>query len=174
MRKRTEKRGISILLVCLSAFLFIAFEFYQSTGLEEPAAIGAFLNGNLPAELNSDIQATSTAENSNTALAMKAEPGGSRMFVAEQSGRLFTFNPTDEGLAGKSLYMDISAQVLSGQDSGVLGLAFHPEYNQAGSPNSTYFYLYYTSQRDEGDFLRLSRFSGGATGDAGSELVMFE
>ncbi|MEM8488975.1 MAG: PQQ-dependent sugar dehydrogenase, partial [Bacteroidota bacterium] len=110
----------------------------------------------------------------NSALAITPEPLGTRVFVAEQSGRIFTLTASDEGLESKSLFMDIGSQVLSGQDSGLLGFAFHPEYNQVGSPNSTYFYLYYTHQREEGDFLRLSRFSGSATGNVGSELIMFE
>ena len=70
--------------------------------------------------------------------------------------------------------MDIQNQVFSGQDSGMLGLAFHPEYNQSGSPNKDYFYIYYTAIKDGNHFLRLSRFSGSAVGDPASELIMFE
>lgn len=163
------------LLGLLALFLLVAsFRFFIATGLEDPAPVGAFLNGQLPATLDAEIQVTSTSENANTALAMKPEPQGSRMFVAEQSGRIYTFNPVEDGLAGKTLFMDISDQVLSGPDSGVLGLAFHPEYNQAGSPNSAYFYLYYTMQTEDGDYLRLSRFSGTSTGDVASEFVMIE
>ena len=154
-----------------AALLFVAFRMYRDTGLEDPVAIGAFLNGSLPAKVEAAIQATSTAENVNTGLAMAPEPRGSRMFIAEQSGKVFAFTPGSEGLSGKTLFLDISAQVLSGPDSGVLGLAFHPEYNQAGSANSTYYYLYYTTTRDGSDYVRLSRFSGS---DTGSELVMFE
>ena len=154
-----------------AALLFVAFRMYADVGLEEPVPIGAFLNGNLPAKPESAIQAVSTAENVNTGLAMAPEPGTGRMFVAEQSGKIFTFTPGSQGLAGKTLFLDISAQVLSGPDSGVLGLAFHPEYGQSGSSNSSYYYLYYTTTRDGTDYVRLSRFSGG---DTGSELVMFE
>lgn len=162
-------------MVCLCAAAALVFSFrWMMPGLETPVAIGAYLNGAFPAQLASDVVATATDDFINSALAITPEPGGTRVFVAEQSGRIFTLTSTDEGLDGKSLFMDIGEQVLSGQDSGLLGFAFHPEYNQVGSPNSTFFYLYYTHQRETGDFLRLSRFSGSASGDAGSELIMFE
>ena len=70
--------------------------------------------------------------------------------------------------------MDLQSQVFSGQDSGMLGLAFHPEYNMAGSPNAAYLYIYYTAIVDGNHLLRLSRFSGTTTGDPASELIMFE
>lgn len=158
----------------LVAGALIAATYFRGTGLEEAQPIDAFLDGNLPATLAGDIIASSTSDNANTALAMQAEIGGDRMFVVEQSGRIYTFLPTDVGLGNKSLFMDISGQVLSGQDSGVLGFALHPSYNAAGSPSASFFYVYYTTEREGQDYLRLSRFSGTASGDVNSELVMFE
>ena len=159
----------------LTALSIVAFQFYMNTGLDEAAPVGAFLNDVFPTKIITDIEVASVAqENTDRALAITPEPAGSRVFVAEQVGRIYTFSAEANGLAGRTLFMDIRERVFSGQDSGLLGLAFHPEYNQSGSPNSNYFYVYYTAIVNEIHYLRLSRFSGTSTGDAGSELVMFE
>ncbi len=161
--------------VCLSAVVAVLFSFKALVpGLEAPVPIGAYLNGAFPTRLATDTDVSSTDDFINSALSITPEPRGTRVFVAEQSGRIFTLTASDEGLESKSLFMDISSQVLSGQDSGLLGFAFHPAYNNAGNASAAYFYLYYTHQREGADYLRLSRFSGAATGDVGSELVMFE
>ena len=158
----------------VSALTFVAFHYYQNTGLDEPAAVGAYLNEVFPTKLVNAVEVSSVEEPTDRALAITPEPQGTRVFVAEQVGRIYTFTAEEDGLSNRTLFMDIQTQVFSGQDSGMLGLAFHPEYNQAGSPNSTYFYVYYTAIVGETHYLRLSRFSGASTGDASSELVMFE
>lgn len=158
-----------VLLIC--SLGGVAFGVFYGPGLNEPAAIGPYLNGVFPAKVSGDIAATSTEERANTGLGLAPEPRGTRMFVAEQRGAIYTFAPGDDGLSGKQLFMDIGSKVWAGQDSGVLGFAFHPDYNLDGSPNSTYFYVFYTALKNEAQYLRLSRFSGN---DTNSELVMFE
>lgn len=148
-----------------------AFRAHYGPGLTQPEVIGPYLNGAFPAKVSGDIIATSTEERANTGLGLAPEPRGTRMFVAEQRGAIYTFIPDEEGLSGKQLFMDIGSKVWAGQDSGVLGFAFHPDYNLEGSPNSTYFYVFYTALKNEAQYLRLSRFSGN---DPNSEQVMFE
>lgn len=160
--------------IFLGGLMLIASQFYMATGLDEPEPINAYLNDTFPAKITSAIQATTEPRPTDRALAITPEPLGERVFVAEQVGRIYTFMATENGLAGRTLFMDVQERVFSGQDSGMLGLAFHPEYNQAGSPNNAFFYVYYTAIKDGEHQLRLSRFSGTANGDAGSEFIMFE
>ena len=161
-----------ILLVC--ACMLVAFHFYQNTGLDEPAAVDVYLNETFPTKIITEVEVSSVEEPTDRALVITPEPQGQRVFVAEQVGRIYTFQVTEDGLTNRTLFMNIREQVFSGQDSGMLGLAFHPEYNQSGSPNAAYFYVFYTAIVDEVHYQRLSRFSGTATGDPSSELIMFE
>ncbi|MEZ4330665.1 MAG: PQQ-dependent sugar dehydrogenase [Myxococcota bacterium] len=58
-----------------------------------------------------------------------APPDGSgRLFVLERSGRIFVFENQDD-VAAATLFLDLSQQVASGGDEqGLLGLAFDPDY----------------------------------------------
>ncbi|WP_299435388.1 PQQ-dependent sugar dehydrogenase [uncultured Maribacter sp.] len=75
-----------------------------------------------------------------------SKDGTNRIFVVEQAGRIKVF-PNDNSITSAQLntFLDISNLVnfSSGQEVGLLGLAFHPNYSQNG-----YFYVYYTRQSD--------------------------
>jgi hypothetical protein len=62
-----------------------------------------------------------------------ARPG--YVFVVEKGGRAYRWNPaTDE----RTPYVDLSDRVITRSESGLLGMAFHPD------PDSSYLYVYYT------------------------------
>lgn len=67
--------------------------------------------------------------------------GTNRLFVVEQAGTIDVFN-SDELSPASSLFLNISSLVRfsSGQEMGLLGLAFHPNYEANGL-----FYVYYTA-----------------------------
>lgn len=67
-------------------------------------------------------------------------PGDNRLFVVEQEGRIKVFD-NDPNVSSATTFLDITGNVYynAGQELGLLGLAFHPNYAQNG-----YFYLYYT------------------------------
>jgi len=73
-----------------------------------------------------------------------AGDGTNRLFVAEQSGTIKVF-PNSENVtqAQVSEFLDISNRVSfsAGQEIGLLGLAFHPDYE-----NNNLFYVYYTAK----------------------------
>jgi glucose/arabinose dehydrogenase len=116
-----------------------------------------------------------------------AEPGTNRIFVCEREGKIWCFD-NSPATTTKTLFLDLSSQTQGYSDSGLLGLAFHPQYGQAGSPNRGYVYVYYnytpgqivgslTAPPDNQTpcYDRLSRFTvqdGSATADPGSELVL--
>ena len=112
-----------------------------------------------------------------------AGDGSGRLFVVEQGGIIQLITPeqaaqqsstrTTATRAEKSAFLDIQDRVLSSDDGevGLLGLAFHPDFE-----NNGYFYVNYIA----GDPLRtvISRFSVNegdpSTADPGSELILLE
>jgi glucose/arabinose dehydrogenase len=94
--------------------------------------------------------------------------GDDRLFVVERSGRIKILQP--DGTINPDLYLDISALISSGNERGLLGLAFHPDY-----ANNGYFYVNYT--KPNGDS-RISRFSVDSSNPdiavLGSEFTIIE
>jgi glucose/arabinose dehydrogenase len=96
------------------------------------------------------------------------EDGTDRIFVVEQRGVIQVF-PNSPAAQKSSVFLDIEKQVHSGGETGLLGMAFHPDYKTNG-----YFYLNYTT----GDPLEtiISRFKVSASdpniADPKSETVL--
>lgn len=63
--------------------------------------------------------------------------GDDRLFIVEQSGKIKILN--SDGSTNTSPFLDISSQISSGGERGLLGLAFHPNFQSNGL-----FYVYYT------------------------------
>lgn len=75
-----------------------------------------------------------------------------RLFVEEQGGVIYVFE-NDKDVSEKTVFLDISDRVTDqGNEQGLLGLAFHTEYESNG-----YFYVNYTAA-GSGDTI-ISRFS---------------
>ena len=109
-----------------------------------------------------------------------ANDNSDRLFVVEQSGRIKVFpNQNDVTSASVSTFLDISDDpvfFISGQEIGLLGLAFHPEF-----VSNNYFYVYYTTISPSPDVVVrvvLSRFTVSSSNpnlaDPNSELILFE
>lgn len=105
--------------------------------------------------------------------------GTNRMFVVEQPGSIKVF-PRDANVLASDVntFLDITDRVFysSGQEIGLLGLAFHPEFS-----NNKYFYVYYsTASPVSGISVRmvLSRFKVDSNNinlvDPNSEVVLFQ
>lgn len=113
------------------------------------------------------------------------EPGSTRLCVLTREGRIFAFE-NDPTVSEKSLFLDISARTQGWDDSGLLGMAFHPEFGQPNSTNRGFVYVFYqysstpTSGPDRppektAAHNRLSRFTvpdGARSADPDSELVL--
>ncbi|WP_299434993.1 PQQ-dependent sugar dehydrogenase [uncultured Maribacter sp.] len=67
-----------------------------------------------------------------------------RIFVVEQSGKIKVFQ-NKQDVNNQEIFLDLSNEISfsAGQEIGLLGLAFHPNYKQNG-----FFYVYYTSQSE--------------------------
>lgn len=95
--------------------------------------------------------------------------GDDRIFVVEKVGRIRIMSKS--GAVTTTPFLDITSQVLSsGNEQGLLGLAFSPNYKQDG-----FFYVNYTTGTGSGS-TRISRFSVSPTDSnlavAGSEVVL--
>jgi glucose/arabinose dehydrogenase len=99
--------------------------------------------------------------------------GDERLFVAEQGGSIRSL--AADGSVQPTPFLDLSANVnASGNEQGLLGLAFHPDYAQNG-----YFYVYYIYEFGPSrNRSRVSRFqvddSDPERADPDSEWVLLE
>ena len=94
-----------------------------------------------------------------------------RLFVVEQEGIISVF-PNDPAVANSKVFLDIEDRVDdSGNEEGLLGLAFHPDYSRNG-----YFYVNYTASNP--DRTVISRFKVSGTdrdqAEKSSEQVLLE
>ena len=64
--------------------------------------------------------------------------GTNRLFVISQPGKIFVFE-NDKNVEEADVFLDISSKVLFGGEQGLLGLAFHPDYEENGL-----FFINYT------------------------------
>jgi uncharacterized repeat protein (TIGR03806 family) len=95
----------------------------------------------------------------------QAPNDGSRWFVMEQRGVVRVFPNVNNPMA--SNFIDISGRVTSGGETGLLGMAFHPNF-----PTDPRVYLSYTDTSGGSLRSRISEFrtlNGGTTLDPGTE-----
>lgn len=83
-----------------------------------------------------------------------AGDGSNRIFIVEQAGRIKIIK---DGNTLTTPFLDITDRVLSGGERGLLGLAFHPDFE-----NNGYFFVNYTKA---GGHTQVSRFSVSANPD---------
>jgi glucose/arabinose dehydrogenase len=125
-------------------------------------------------ELPSDLSLELVAEGFSGPVAVRAAGDGSgRLFVVEQDGRI---QVVEDGAVGQTPFLDIASQVESGaNEQGLLGLAFHPDYQLNG-----FFYINYTYDPPGAgpDVTRVSQFQvsndDANRADHGSEVVLLE
>ena len=94
--------------------------------------------------------------------------GTDRIFVAERAGRIKVF-PNSSSVTSLRTYLDITDRVSAGGERGLLGLAFHPDYE-----NNGYFYVNYTTSNPS--TTRISRFRVSSenpdSADKNSEVIL--
>jgi glucose/arabinose dehydrogenase len=94
-----------------------------------------------------------------------AGDGSQRLFIIEQPGRILVL---DEGELAEEPFLDIVDQVESGgNEQGLLGLAFHPDFESNGR-----FFVNYTRAEDGATVVSEFKADAGAEADAASERVL--
>lgn len=93
-----------------------------------------------------------------------------RIFVVDQPGEIFVFENVST-TSIKKLFLDIKSKVDDGgNEQGLLGLAFHPDYKSNG-----YFYVNYTASKPDRTVISRFKVSPNADkADPASELVIME
>lgn len=94
--------------------------------------------------------------------------GDSRLFVVERDGFIKILN--SDGSINTTPFINISSLVIAGGERGLLGLAFHPNYNSNG-----YFFVNYTRSSDGSTVVsRFSRDSGDSNiaNPASEEIIL--
>ncbi|MES2659060.1 MAG: discoidin domain-containing protein [Verrucomicrobiota bacterium] len=188
-RYREGKRAFgSIVLLGMMVFARIPCQASpQGGGLDEPVAIGAFLNGNFPVTSPGQASPWST-ENAFPNLTfidplwLTPVPGGDDLLLVGKNGQLWRF-PRSAGTTQAQVVkvLDWVANTQSSEDQGFYSLVFHPQFGQAGSPNANFAYVCYNhkpalSGADANhSYWRVSRFTwlpASGTLDANSEFVL--
>jgi glucose/arabinose dehydrogenase len=95
-----------------------------------------------------------------------SEDGTDRIFIVERSGIIKVFPNSSSALSAK-VYLDISDSVASGGEMGLLGLAFHPDYE-----NNGYFYVNYTASNPRRTII--ARFQVSSNPDSANENSKIE
>lgn len=80
------------------------------------------------------------------------------LYVLERPGTIRRF-VNDPNTVESHVFLDLTAKTTYRYDSGLLGLAFHPHYGQAGKYGSRHFYVFYTTIIGDMMYDRLSRFT---------------
>ncbi|MFX0113107.1 MAG: PQQ-dependent sugar dehydrogenase, partial [Candidatus Hodarchaeota archaeon] len=97
--------------------------------------------------------------------------GTNRVFVVEQVGKIHIFNNSPDASSTK-IFLDITDRVSRvGNEEGLLGLAFHPDYQK-----NSYFYVYYSAANPRRSILARYNVSSVDSNAANmnSELVLME
>lgn len=82
-----------------------------------------------------------------TALLHAGDDSG-RLFLLEQSGEIWVFED-DPDATDVELFLDLSGEIFAGGERGLLGLAFDPEFGDAGSDRFGEFYVYVSVAEQE-------------------------
>lgn len=97
-----------------------------------------------------------------------------RLYVVEKTGRIKAAE-NDTSVTEATLFLDLTDRAVTERntaEAGILGLAFHPKYEETG-----YFYVFYTPD-NEPFRLALSRFERSSSNpdlaDPDSEFILFE
>ncbi|MEJ0089722.1 MAG: PQQ-dependent sugar dehydrogenase [Limisphaerales bacterium] len=112
-------------------------------GLTSRPAIGAFLNGIMP-EVAPGISGNWSAVVAfpnlffTNSTGLTSVPGTDELCVWEREGRVWTFQ-NSPGTTEKKLVLDLSNQCQGWDDSGLLGIGFHP-----GFATNHFMFVYYT------------------------------
>jgi uncharacterized repeat protein (TIGR03806 family) len=181
------------ILSLLAAFLILCSipTLGQPYGLTNAVPVGGYFNGTFPpAAPNSgatfDVEVAYTNLSPfNLPIYMTAHPLTNAMVLIEKNGRIRMFpNRRDVMDAEVTTILDINSRVFNVSDSGMTGIAFHPQFGQPASTNRGFVYITYKwrptpdgGANADYAFWRLSRFTvpdSQMTIDPNSELVLVQ
>jgi glucose/arabinose dehydrogenase len=95
------------------------------------------------------------------------DDGTNRIFIVEKGGLVKVF-PNETNATEFDIFLNVSGNLSTESEQGLLGLAFHPNFSSNG-----YFYVHYSPNATTS---RISRFtaSNATSADLGSELILMD
>ncbi|MCE9518112.1 MAG: putative Ig domain-containing protein [Verrucomicrobia bacterium] len=178
-----SSRAILSILIATALFSHLPGANAQTQGLSSRQPIGAFLNNLLPTSAPGSggafiVEDAFPGLTFVDPIKMVQQPDSSFMWVICRAGQVWRFDKNSPTTT-KTLMLDLGSTTFDGGDSGMLGIALHPQFGRAGSANRGYLYLCYgfhpSGSSGNLSYDRLSRFTlaDNATSIApSSELVM--
>ncbi len=156
-------------------------------GLSTAQPIAAYLNGAFPNSTpGASPDATWATQNAFPNLTfvepvrIVEHPTLNKLVIVSKDGQVNLIDD-DPAATTKSLFLDLRGKVRTPTvgEGGLSGLAFHPEFGLASSPNRGYVYVWYRapSGGSSDGYQRLSRFSvpdGQNSVDPGSEFILIQ
>ncbi len=117
---------------------------------------------------NEPYQLTRVATGVAAPLFLIGRPGENDVFIAEREGVIRLFDPAT-GVVGATPFLDISADVGTAGEGGLLGLAPAPDYETSGE-----FYVHITNNVGDTEIRRYTRFTfaPNAADPASEELIL--
>lgn len=186
LRVRSRQGIVVSLFLLLAGTSLHAAEPY---GLPKRPPIGAFLSGRLPTSVLVETGKWATVDaftnlTVDDPTMLIPEPGSHRLYVSTRQGQIFSFL-SDPGATNMVEFLNLTNVTQGWDDSGLLGFAFHPEFNRTDVfKRYVYVWYHYTKTPVIGPdrppiltpgYNRLSRFSvprGSLVADRNSEQVL--
>ncbi len=144
-------RAAKVFLVMVFVFCPVTSVLAQLPGLDAPAPVGPFLNGNLPTRAPAtpgleewDVVDAFPNLNLPNTLVIIPNPADDRLYVGSRGGAIVSFANQAQASTTEP-FMDLSDRVAVVWDGGFLGMVFHPQFGTPGSPYERTFYAYYSS-----------------------------
>ncbi|MBI4624454.1 MAG: PQQ-dependent sugar dehydrogenase [Verrucomicrobia bacterium] len=148
---RTRRFLILVLtaaVVVVAAVVFKAGPPDRPYGMTQRPAAEAYLGFPTAPVFSSETRWASEAAFPNVTfknpVVMEPEPGTDRIFIGELEGTVAAISSRDPMTSVRTTILDLTGQTQGGFDSGLLGMAFHPDYGRDGSPNRDHVYLFYS------------------------------
>lgn len=132
-------------------------------GIDSLPPFSPYFGGVFPDEVPGQGDLTAAAVSGDLGLGMiltmTLAPGSDLLHLGSRDGRLIAVDPQVVPITPPATpLLDISDRVFTGIDSGLLGVAFHPEYGTPGADHEGELFTYYIHEAGTDQFLRLSRF----------------
>ena len=160
-------RFIRTLLAALFALVNLAAS-AQTSGLTSRQSIGSYLNGVFPSTSPGSgggyaVEDAFPGVTFFDAVKMVQQPNSSMLWIITRQGQIWRMDK-NAPTTTKTLMLDIGTTTLGWGDSGMLGIALHPQFGQAGNANRGYVYVWYNHTPNSGvephlNYNRLSRFT---------------
>lgn len=157
----------SILLV-ISLFLVTSVWAQTPYGLQERVPNTSFKLRSVGNKLADKqlINAFPSLKFEQSLLLTNAGDGSNRLFVVEKMGKIYVFE-NDPAVSGKKVFLDLTARMSGVGETGLLSLAFHPDYKNNGK-----FYTSYVDADFESVISEWQVSADPDVGDAASERIL--